>query len=168
MTTVTTALLEAKTILQTLNPTPEPPPANVYVYPNAGDEPITIAPFPSILVSHGKFRNRDRFRRIAQNQILHHWVMEIVVYLGERVLPNYEVEEKVYPWYLAIATVLAENATLNGSVNYTGEANFPGDLIVARTGSVGFYDQQTKTPVSYWGIMVETKVRQQHQIIFGR
>ena len=162
------ALQQLKTQIEAIDPSPQPAPVAVKIYAYKPDEPINITKFPYIIIGQKFGQQTDIWQLKARNLTLHKWSASIDVFLGPRVLPEWEIEEMVRPWYQAMATAILADATLGNTAHYVGgSGSFDSELMTMETGHLHWYDQYTKKPESYWGIHFDLPITQQHNIFIG-
>lgn len=143
----------AKDILPDLDPTPEPAPANVWVYPADYDE-INFERLPVVIAS--QVVNRPiPWKRATYGYGLHQWPLEILCFLVKGPLVNdkqaAEAEVKHSPWLRAMSNLLFQNLTLNDTcIQIGGEAG----LFTYQIGHIHFWTEVC------WGIRFEVMVTQ--------
>ena len=153
-------VLEAtRTILEAITP-PAEPDGELRVLVAPDDEPFTISSFPTIVIEHD-FWEGDTYLRYTQVDNYYSWTMKISVFLGEKDLPDYQVDQIVRPWHEPIREALITNPTLNGSIEHFGDAlNESGEAFRARTQFLHWYNQPDEEPLNYWGAEFMVRVTQ--------
>jgi len=158
---ITTTLAALVTALITIDPAPEPVPANIYNWPVDFDDLSTIdyTTFPFIIVA--QLVNRwFPFADVAHSLTQNTWLAEINIALAEGPLNRFEAaqlaEKKQVPWIKALATVLSANRSMDGNTIAIGTGE---QLFRYRVGHMGWDDNQV-----FWGVRAEVTMIQQHSM----
>lgn len=161
MSDITTTLAALATALATIDPSPQPVPANIYNWPVDFDDFVTIdyTTFPFIIVA--QVVNRwFPFADVAHSLTSNTWLAEINIALAEGPLSRIEAaqaaEKLQVPWVKAAATVLSANRSMGGSTIAIGTGE---QLFRYRIGHIGWDDDQV-----FWGLRAEVTMIQQHSM----
>jgi hypothetical protein len=154
---VTLALAALKAAFQAIDPSPQPDPVGVWVWPDDGLS-ISYAAFPFIIIRHAGER-RSQWREMTQGSGLHVWYAEVLIALAKEQLPKLteaqSAESLQTPWLLAAAKVLAANRGLGGQSLYLGDGSTLFDYIIDTLG----WENRT-----FWGIALQVAVAQNHSL----
>jgi hypothetical protein len=154
-----TVLEAVRDILEAITP-PATPAGDLIVLVSPDDEPFTIESFPTIIIEHD-YWEEDVYTRYTQADNRATWTLKVSVFLGEKDLPDYEIDTIVRPWHNPIRAALITNPTLNGTVEHYGNVqDDSGEAIRARTQFLHWYNQPDEEPLSYWGIELVMRVTQ--------
>lgn len=130
------ALAQLKIILADIDPSPEPTPAKIWVYPQ-DHEFINFDEFPVIIVSQ-MINRRIPWQRQTFQLGRHQWPCEIDVFLCHAPLLNdaemAEAEVKLTPWPVAMGAILNLNQKLNNTCQSIGEPS--GNLFYYQAGHI--------------------------------
>lgn len=153
MSNESAALDALKYILAGINPTPEPTPRKVWVYP-ADWQSISFERLPVVVVS--KIINREiPWSRQSHGRGKHIWPAEILVFLADGPITNDEMaarlEGRAEPWPLALSDLLFSNSRLENTVTALG-----GDdaLFTYQVGHIHFWNK------IFFGVRFELPIRQ--------
>jgi hypothetical protein len=145
MSDITDALTQLKTVMATVDPSPQPTLAGVWVYP-ADHASITFDDLPVCVVA--QVVNQDRewgFATYGRGK--HRWEAEILLFLERGPLTDdpqsAQAEQKQDPWPQAVAAALMANLTLGGTVRAIGDDE---KLFSYRVGHIHWWSDV------YWGI----------------
>lgn len=127
----------------------------------AGEGPVTLETFPTVVVQKGLYAEVDNWKRLTQAEVQYVWWLEIIVYLAQEELPSWEAQKLVEDWQTAMANVILAQPTLNGTVEEILTAD-NGDFMYSRDGFYDWFRQDTATPDSYWGIGFRMQVAQNY------
>lgn len=155
------ALDALKTILATIDPTPEPSPVLVLAYP-ADYERIKFERLPVVIVS--KIINQTvPWGRVTHGRGRHAWPAEILVFLADGPITNDKMaamlEPRATPWPLAMSSLLSQNLQLSSTVSSIGD----GDTIF--TYQVGHIHFWTKV---FFGVKFEMVITQDITQVLAR
>ena len=155
---VTTALAGLNTALGSIDPSPQPVPANVYTWPDDYAS-MDYTVFPFIIVA--QVVNRwFPFMDVSHGTDAHTWLAEINICLAKGPLTKMEAakeaEAKQVPWLLALGTTLSANRSLGGVAQAIGTG---GQLFRYRVGHIGWDKQQV-----FWGVRAEVQVYELHSL----
>lgn len=161
MSDETTALAALKTILADVDPSPEPAPLKVWVYPTDWQS-VNFDRLPVVIVS--KIINREiAWARYTHARARHIWPAEILVFLAGGPITNDEtaaqMESKADPWPLALSALLSANSRLNNTVTALGDDDA---LFTYQVGHIHFW---TKI---FFGLRFELPVQQMVQQVQAR
>jgi hypothetical protein len=133
----------------------------VYAYPEDGSDEIKITTFPTIVVKKGVYDESDSWRRVTQSILHFPWWLEIIVFLSKSKLPDWQAQQLSEDWEHALATLLIQQPTLNGTIAHIiqGEG---GEFLYFREGFWDWYTEDTRNPDSYWGVGVRMQVVQSY------
>lgn len=158
MSSVGDALTGFKTVLASIDPSPQPVPANIYEWP---DDYATFdyTTFPFIIVA--QVVNEDfTWQPVAQGVGWHNWAAEILVMLTNGPTTRMEAQSNAEiqhePWLLAMAKILFNNQGVNGTAQMIGAGEA---LTTYRVGNIGWEPGQ-----EFWGIRWVVPVRQEHSL----
>lgn len=119
------ALAVLKTIFAGLDPSPEPPPVHVWVWPDDW-EAIHFKNFPVVLLQQATNRD-DVWHQSTMGAAKYQWIAEARIFLAtqSKVPDEKEMAQaqiKVPPWKPVIGQALAANPDLSNTVQYMGES----------------------------------------------
>ena len=159
MSSVSAALSALKTALASIDPSPQPVPANIYIWPDDYSS-IDYKTFPFIIVDQVVNRWMDFADVIQPNVVDHRWIAEINICLAEgpltRMAAQQQAEAKQVPWLLALATVLAANRGMGATALAIGSEE---RLFRYRIGHIAWDKQQV-----FWGLRAEVPIIQEHSL----
>lgn len=130
----------------------------------AGEGPITLDTFPTIIVQKGLYAEVDTWRRVTQSEVLYQWWLEIIVFLAEEKLPDWQAQKLVEDWQTAVANIILSQPTLNGTVEHIIQGD-GGQFLYSRDGYYDWYTQDTANATSYWGIGFRMQVEQSYSFV---
>jgi hypothetical protein len=153
------ALAALQTALNSIDPSPQPGPEGVYLWPD-DQASIDYEALPFIIVAYCNrpiLVGSPFFRPAAQGAGYHSWPAEINLCLANgpitgRIDQQATVEALQEPWILAMARVLFANQGLGGKAIFLGENE---RLFAYRIGNIGWGPTQV-----FWGIHFEVTVTQ--------
>ncbi len=150
MSDVSTTLSAFKTILATIDPSPQPAPAAVYKWPDDYAS-MDYSTFPFVIVA--QLINED----VPFTTLNHLWTADLLFCLANGPLTKLDqakaAEEKQLPWIAAIATVLFNNRGVGGTVLAIGSGQ---TVFTYRTGHIEWAQKV------FWGIRVKVPIVDYH------
>lgn len=169
MSDITDALAAFKAILAAgYDPTPQDPPAAVYVYPTDTAN-IDYGTLPIVILAQ-MVAQEFAWTRWQSNLTRHHWMLEALLLLAEGPITTTErgapVEATQVDYLLAMADLLEANQSLNGTVQlvgdeelpeFLGQGDAPAQLFTYQIGHI----EALNTKV-YWGIHFRIPIIQAH------
>lgn len=131
MSTVDTALAQLKAILATVDPSPQPTPKDVFIYPDdyaSIDRSVTAVPFITVeQVVNENFIWGSK----VNGKGVHRWEADCRVFIRKGQLTKdadiLDGATKVKPWLKAIADTLFANMSLNGEAAVIGGGRIDGN-----------------------------------------
>lgn len=160
MSDITDALVGLKTILADLDPSPQDNLAAVYVWPDDYDS-MDYASGPFAVVAQ-IVNEPFGWQPVSQGDGLHRWDAEILIMIEEGPIKTLErlktVEAKQVDYLLAVAKIIFDDRSLNGTVFATGGAE---SLLLYQIGHVEFDGNV------FWGIRFRLPVAQIHSLPVG-
>ena len=134
-----------------------------YVYPEDDDPdgagPVELATFPTILIQKGLYSISDPWRAVTQVDMEYTWWLEIIAFLGQKDLPDWEAVKMAEDWAIALINVFAPQPTINGTVERI-DASDSGEKFYTRDGHYDWYTQDSHAPNSYFGVGLRMRVVQ--------
>jgi hypothetical protein len=154
---ITNALDALKTALAGIDPTPQPRPHNVYVYPgDYGSMDYNDLPF---IVVAQRVNQRFSFGPVTHGVGHHRWQAEIMVMLAKgpltRMSDGATAEAKQVSWLFALSKILFDNQGLDGNALALGDAERLFDY------QIGHLELDTRV---FWGLHVQVPVLQEHSL----
>ena len=157
MTRLNAALEAAKTLLKTIDPDPEPPPAGVWLYPDEFER-IRLSQLPVVLV-YDELTVRERGQHGA-GRSRHRWTAVFDVLLVSGPLNNEAMlsraKQRVAPWEEAMEELLFANGKLLGTVDIIGDGQTVGSLYTYQPRPFRYLEQL------YWGVRFRIPILQTH------
>lgn len=155
--TIPTALAALKTLLGSLDPTPQPKPVLIVNYPVEYRD-LNFDRLPVVLLQ--QFTNQDSiWSQYTYGSTLHTWQIEILAFLMDGPVINDEqvaIAEQLHPtWVTAMASLLDGNITLS----VTPEATLSlvgGELFRYRVGHLAWWDK------TFFGVRYLLTYEQEH------
>lgn len=165
MATIDEALAELKTILATVDPSPQPAPTAVYIYPDDYQSAVNATvPFITVeQVVNAPFR----WSVGAKGRGVHTWDTDIRIFLHPGQLTRDSdikaAAAKQKPWLQAIATLLFSNMSLNGKADIIGGARLDGNSLAGNLFEyrIGHMTRGADTSV-FWGIGLRLPITQSY------
>lgn len=158
MAAIKDALNGLKATLEDVNPTPQPAPVQVYVWPD--DYAImSYENLPFIIVAQVVNRPFLFADRTYGGTLLHSWQAEILIHLAKaatRLEAGANAEAMHEPWIFSLASVLSADRSLGGNCHSIGNGE---QLMSYRVGNLGW--DRAKI---FWGIRAEIWVHQHHSV----
>ncbi len=148
---------------------PSEPDGDLTVYNSPDDDdptlgPITLNSFPTIIVQKGLYAEVDTWRRHTQAEVMYQWWLEIIVFLAEEKLPDWQAQKLVEDWQTAVANVILAQPTLNGTIEHIIQGD-GGQFLYSRDGYYDWYTQDTANATSYWGIGFRMQVEMDYSFV---
>lgn len=157
MTRLSDALTAAKTLLLTIDPSPQPPPVGVWIYPDEW-EIVDVGSLPIILV-YDELTPRERGTHGA-GRARHRWTAVIDVLLVNGPLNNEamlaEAKVKAAAWEEAMEELLFGNGKLLGTVDIIGDGQTVGTLYTYQPRPMRLKEQV------FWGLRFKLPILQTH------
>lgn len=155
MSRITEALGAAKTLLLTLNPSPEPAPFGAWLYPEEWrNAKPTKVPF-FLIYDELAIRERGSF---GAGRSKHRWtaVFDLLLMPGPLTTDDQlaEAKSKIYAWEEAMETLLFANGTLLGTADIIGEGAPVSRLYTYHPRTMRYFEQL------FWGIRFKVSVLQ--------
>jgi hypothetical protein len=158
MAEVTTALGNLKTLLLTVNPTPEPAIASAYVYPGDSTS-INFETVPFAIISED-IATPGEWHTGKYNTMVHRWTAEVLIVLDLGSVTNPEEQStaaaKVEPWYKAVALILKTDTTLSDTIwPFGSRPDTEGRYFTYQSGAIPLFNQD------FWGLIFKIPIQQE-------
>ena len=158
---ITDALSALKTILGSLDPSPQPSPTAVYQFPadfdtEAERAAVDYTDLPLVVVLN-QVNVWNVWQPMTHGTIFHTWPCDVLVFLAPEVVSirqEAEAKAKYVPWLRAMQVLLFANQGLSGNALAIGNDNY---LFRYRVGNIGWIDTKI-----FWGVRFQFPVVQEH------
>ncbi len=131
---ISATLTKLATLLETVNPTPEPAPVRVFASPR---EAVQIADFPCIVLGIAPGTETHAIGGFGGQFSRHDYRLHIYYFVAGKITPLPEAHSRVLPVPQAVADVLFANIQLGGIVDHLGD---DAGLITYNVGMIAWGD----------------------------